>query len=102
MLQPESDNLIICKAKALNLSESGLFVCDIKAIDMDDRRVVNKLDFGNFETYELKFNIDDNGGQIETQGVCVWRNESKERLGMGIRFVNMPQYHKDMIKNYVL
>ncbi len=100
-LQPESDNLIICKAKALNLSESGLFVSDIKAIDMEDRRVINKLDFENFGTYELKFNIDGNGGQIETQGECVWRNKSNEKLGMGIRFMNMPQYHKDMIKNYV-
>lgn len=83
------------------MSESGLFASDIKAVDIDDRKVLNNLDFGSGGVYELKFNIEDNGGQIETQGACVWKCESKENRGMGIRFMNMQQYHKDMIKNYV-
>lgn len=89
------------KAHILNLSESGIFADRIITINTKTGGIVNDPKIAGRELHELRFELNGSSKLIETSGECVWEAKKFERLCAGIRFKDIGQDHKEMIRDYV-
>ena len=98
---PGHNGVISGRASILDLSEGGMFADQILTIGAETGEIVIPQDVSGYELYDLKFKIDDSLEPIETRGECVREYRTHEKLCTGIRFKDMRQDHREMIRDYV-
>ncbi len=89
------------KANVCNLSEGGIFASQIKAFNTKTREIVNEPEIAGKELHNLNFDLNGTSKSIETNGKCVWETKKRGELCAGIRFEDMKQSYKEMIRDFV-
>ncbi|MGR3318347.1 MAG: PilZ domain-containing protein [Candidatus Anammoxibacter sp.] len=98
----DDNRAILCNANVVNLSEHGLFANAIKAVDMKDSRIVSAQEVVGSEYHNIKFELRNGRSKhIETEGEYVWQNDTNGNIGVGMRFKDMNQNYRDIIKDYI-
>ncbi len=98
---PGHNGETVHKANALNLSEGGLFADRIITINKETGKTVDYLEIAGRELHELSFALNGTSKPIETNGKCIWKVKSREKLCAGICFKDMKQNYKEMIRDFV-
>ena len=91
----------MCKANIVNLSESGLFASGIKAFDLKGKKMIDEPDIVGHNFYDIKFELNGGSKRIETDGEYVRTNDANGNLGVGMRFKDLKQDYKEMIRDYI-
>mgnify|MGYP003460629484 CR=1 FL=1 len=89
------------KAVIENLSEEGVLINQINALNKKTEESVNPFEMVNRELFDVQFYLNDDSRFIESNGECVWMANMNEERCAGIRFKNMKQIHNEMIRDYV-
>ncbi|MDR4499777.1 MAG: PilZ domain-containing protein [Candidatus Scalindua sp.] len=89
------------KAVVENLSEVGVMISQINAVNNKTKERVNVLEMVGLKLCNIKFCLNDGTRLIETDGECVWESGVKEELYAGVCFENMKQNQNEMIRDYV-
>ncbi len=84
-----------------NLSEGGVLIDKINAFNKKTEERVNALEIVCKELRDINFSLNGGSKLIVTNGECIWVNGVNEKGYAGIRFKNIKQNHKEMIKDYV-
>ena len=92
---------ISASAAVLNISEQGLLVEQIMAFDTKTGEEDEAKGLAENELDELKLEINNSSGIIETSGVCVWESKKKKNQTAGIRFTGMDEKDKIVINNFI-
>ena len=92
---------IVYKAVIDNLSEEGILINQIIALNKITEESVNVFEMAGNELFDIKFSLNGNSRLIETDGECVWEIGVKEEQYAGVSFKNMKQNHNEMIRDYV-
>ena len=92
---------ITYRAVIENLSEGGVLINKINAFNKKTEEIVNALEMVGKELRDINFSLNGGSQLIETNGECVWEDGVNEEGYAGIRFKNIKQNHKEMIKDYV-
>lgn len=92
---------ILCSANVQNISECGIFISEIKSVDLKKKKNVNCADIVGQEFYDIRFELGKGSKTIETDGVYVWNNLTNDNFGIGIRFKNMLKDYRQIIRHYV-
>ncbi len=96
------DREISGKATIRNLSEEGAFVDQITSISTKNGVIANQPEIEGQELYDFKFRLTGSSEPIETKGECVREYKTREKRSAGIRFKDMKQDYKEMIRDYVV
>jgi hypothetical protein len=78
-----------------NISEEGVYTDQITVFN-------TKAEMSGKELYGLKFSLNGGSRLIETDGICVWETRKHENRCAGIRFKDMKQDYKEMIRAFVV
>ena len=97
----DKDDTILCSANAQNISECGIFISEIKSVDSKKKKNVSCTDIVGQEYFDIKFELGGDAKTIKTDGAYVWNNLTKDNFGIGIRFKNMLNDYKRVIRHYV-
>jgi hypothetical protein len=89
------------KAVIENLSEGGISTGQITASNSKTGERLNQLQMVGKDFCCITFSLNGDSRIIETNGECVWENRKYERQYAGIRFKDMNQSHREMIRDYV-
>jgi anti-anti-sigma regulatory factor len=93
---------ILFKATIRNISEGGVYTDQITAFNTKAAKVLNGFEMVGKELCGLKFSLNGGSRLIETDGNCVWETSKQGNKCAGIRFKDMGQGHKEMIRDYVV
>ncbi|MCP4263343.1 MAG: hypothetical protein GY774_38435 [Planctomycetes bacterium] len=92
---------IAFKAVIENLSEGGVFINQINALNKMTKESINVLETASKELCEIHFSLNGSLWLIETKGEWVWVERVKDELHAGIRFKNMKHKYIEKIKEYL-
>ena len=92
---------IMLKAIIRNISEGGVCTGNIAAFNTMAAMPLGGFEMIGKELCGLTFSLNGESSLIETDGTCVWETGEYENRSAGIRFGDMSQNHKDMIRDYV-
>ena len=92
---------ILFKAIIRNISEGGVCTDQITAFDTKAAKAPNGFEMIGKELCGLKFSLNGGSRLIETDGKCVWETGEHQNKCAGIRFKDINQNHKEMIRDYV-
>lgn len=98
---PGHNGVISGKAHILNLSEGGILADQITTLDPKTGKII-EADFSGNELYDMQFTLSDSPNLINSKGKCVREVKKDKHLCAGIRFTDVNDDNKDMIRNYVL
>lgn len=84
-----------------NLSEGGAFMDEITSISTKIGEIANLPEREGQELYDFKFRITGTSKPIEAKGGFVREYKTRENRSAGIRFKDMEQDYKEMIRDYV-
>lgn len=96
------NDLILGRAKVVNISEGGLLVHHIVAMSKNSGQMLSRPDIYGKEFFYLNFLLNGKPNNVvETKGKCVREFRSGETLAAGICFKDMSQDSKAMVRNLV-
>lgn len=89
------------RAHILNLSEGGVLVSQIVAINKNTEEMIHCQGMAEQDIYDLKFKLNGDSKSITTQGKCVREFMIGESLSAGIRFNDVNHHQKKMVRSFV-
>ncbi len=92
---------ITYKAVIENLSEVGVMISQINALNKKVEERVQTLGIIGKELFDIEFNINDDSRLIKADGEFVWETGVNEVRYAGLCFKNMKQNHNKIIRDYV-
>ncbi len=92
---------ITYKAVIENLSEGGVLISQINALNKKKEESVNAIEIVGKELFNITFSLNGSSKLIETDGECVWETGVNEEHYAGVCFENMKQNQNEMIRDYV-
>ncbi len=99
---PGHNGVISGKANILNLSEGGLLMGEVTASHEKSGEGITDPVIEGEELYDLRFELTDNLGAVETKGECVRENKTqKNEISAGISFRDIKQDSTQRIRSYI-
>ena len=92
------DSEILCNAQVLNLSESGLFASNVKAVELKKKKLVSQPGLLG-KKLDLEVNV--NGNCIKTSAKCIWKSDIDNNLSVGVSFLNIRYGYKRIINEHI-
>ncbi|MCF6153770.1 MAG: hypothetical protein E3K36_00650 [Candidatus Brocadia sp.] len=89
------------RANILNLSEGGVLAGHMVATNVNREEIVNYHGIVGQEISDLKFNLNGDSTSITTLGRCTREFTIGESLYAGIRFEEISQRHREIIRTFV-
>lgn len=99
---PGHNGVISGKATIRDLSEGGAFAGQITAVNTENGETMKQSDMIGHELYDIKFRLNEHSGPIETRGECLRGIKEEGEYHAGIRFKDMKQSSKKVIRDFVI
>jgi anti-anti-sigma factor len=99
--QPGHNGVISGYATILNLSEEGFLADKITAVNTKNGETINHPIICGHELSDIKFMLNEYSKPIETKGKCLREIKADGRHCVSIRFKDMKQDYREMVRNYV-